>query len=69
MMILLDAGHGGMVAGKYQTKGKQWEYPDGTVIHEGEFNRAIKARVKERLYAEGIEYIDVNPDDYDTPLS
>ena len=35
--IILDAGHGGMINGKYQTKGKRspvWE--DGSVLYEGD---------------------------------
>ncbi len=65
--ILLDAGHGGMIGGQYQTDGKKWTLRDGTTIHEGEFNRAIKARVMERLYSANIPYIDINPEQLDVP--
>ena len=67
--ILLDAGHGGVIDGDYMTPGKRspiWE--DGTVLYEGEFNRAIKARLKEKLQMEGIPYVDVNPQDTDLSL-
>jgi N-acetylmuramoyl-L-alanine amidase len=41
-MIILDAGHGGMINGVYQTAGKRspiWE--DGRQLFEGVFNRGI----------------------------
>ena len=50
--VILDAGHGGIIAGEYQTAGKRSPvWSDGTILYEGEFNRAIKARVIERLSA------------------
>ena len=68
--VLLDAGHGGMINGEYQTSGKRspvWE--DGSVLYEGEFNRGIKYRLKEKLLEAGIPYVDVNPGDTDISLS
>jgi N-acetylmuramoyl-L-alanine amidase len=68
--ILLDAGHGGVIDGQYQTSGKRspiWE--DGSVLYEGEFNRAVKARLKEMLQLKGIKYVDINPQDTDLDLS
>ena len=68
--ILLDAGHGGVIDGKYMTSGKRspvWE--NGSVLYEGEFNRGIKARLKEMLQIKGIPYVDVNPQDEDLSLS
>lgn len=67
-IFILDAGHGGMVAGSYQTKGKRHTHEDGTTIYEGEFNRAIKARVMERLHQLDIPYVDLNPEHSDLPL-
>jgi N-acetylmuramoyl-L-alanine amidase len=67
--ILLDAGHGGCIAGHYQTSGKRspiWE--DGSVLYEGEFNRSIKARLKEMFQLEGVDYVDINPQDTDLSL-
>lgn len=67
--VLLDAGHGGIINGEYQTSGKRspkWE--DGSVLYEGEFNRAIKYRLKERLQEMGIPFVDVNPGDTDISL-
>ena len=67
--IVLDAGHGGMIDGKYQTKGKRspvWD--DGSVLYEGECNRAIKSRVMELMAFNKMPYFDVNPEQEDIPL-
>lgn len=72
MIVIIDNGHGGINAGKYQTppqNGKFYVHHDGTTIHEGEFNRAIKARVLEQLYNKGIPYFDLVPEQIDIPLS
>ncbi len=64
--IILDAGHGGMINGKYQTKGKRsptWE--DGSVLYEGECNRQIKDRVMELMQFHNMPYYDVNPEQID----
>ena len=68
--IILDAGHGGMIDGKYQTKGKRspvWE--DGSVLYEGECNRQIKSRVMELMTFNKMPYFDVNPEQVDISLS
>lgn len=68
--VLLDAGHGGMINGQYQTAGKRspvWE--NGIQLFEGEFNRAIKARLKEMLQIAKVNYVDINPQDTDLSLS
>jgi len=67
--ILIDSGHGGVIAGHYQTSGKRspiWE--DGSVLYEGEFNRAIKYRLKEMFQFSGYPYVDINPQDTDLSL-
>ena len=64
--VLLSSGHGAMVKGEYQTAGKRspvWD--DGTVLYEGEFNRAVKCRVMELLAAADVPYIDINPEHKD----
>ncbi len=39
---LLDPGHGGVIDGVYQTAGKRSpEFPDGSVLYEGDFNRDV----------------------------
>jgi N-acetylmuramoyl-L-alanine amidase len=68
--ILLDAGHGGCIAGHYQTAGKRSPiWADGTVLYEGEFNRQIKYRLKEMFESSGYPYVDINPQDTDLSLS
>jgi len=45
---LLDPGHGGFIDGVYQTAGKRSpEFPDGSRLYEGEFNRDVVARIME----------------------
>jgi len=67
--ILLDAGHGGMINGKYQTQGKRSpEWEDGSILYEGEFNRAIKSRVMEMLQNASVSYVDINPQQTDLSL-
>ena len=62
---VLDAGHGGVLDGVYQTKGKRspiWE--DGSVYYEGEGNRVIAQKVADRLDELNYDYIyTVEPDD------
>tara|TARA_R100000655_G_scaffold108800_3_gene161550 strand:+ start:2461 stop:3066 length:606 start_codon:yes stop_codon:yes gene_type:complete len=67
--VILDAGHGGIINGEYQTSGKRSPiWPDGSQLFEGEFNRAIKARLIEKLTADKINYIDINPEAKDISL-
>ena len=66
---LLDNGHGGVSNGKYLTDGKQspvWD--DGSVLYEGEFNRAVVNRLAEMLTAAKINYVKIAPQDIDTLL-
>lgn len=68
-IIVLDAGHGGIINGVYQTAGKRspiWE--DGSVYYEGVGNREIVKKLTERLEADGIEVYNSNPTNYDIPL-
>ena len=45
--IILDAGHGGLINGVYQTKGKRSPiWPDGRQLFEGVFNRQIVELLK-----------------------
>lgn len=44
--ILLDAGHGGMIDGKYVTApSKMHDFKDGFVFYEGVFNRKVCQRI------------------------
>jgi N-acetylmuramoyl-L-alanine amidase len=67
--VILDAGHGGVVNGTYVTPGKRSPaLQDGRVLYEGEFNRAIVARVMEKLTILGIPYDTTYDLGRDTPL-
>lgn len=67
---LLDAGHGGMINGKYTTApAKMFAFPDGVVIYEGVINRAIVKQVQKHLAAMGIDYAFIHDANEDTTLS
>ncbi len=68
MTVLLDNGHGGLIDNKYQTKGKQKKWSDGTHIYEGEFNRAIVNGIIEKLTALKIPYVNIAPEYRDVSL-
>lgn len=58
-VYMIDAGHGGMKDGVYMTDpkiGKQYTFPDGLWIGEGVTNRAIAAKVRNRLTFLGIDH-------------
>ena len=66
---LLDPGHGGMIDGVYQTKGKRSPaFSDGVVLYEGELNRAITNNIIELAAATDIEVIDIVDSQEDVPL-
>lgn len=70
MIVVLDAGHGGMIDGFYQTRGKQSpERPDGTRLYEGENNRKIVEALKKELEWNGIPFVDVVDTQEDKSLS
>ncbi len=57
---LFDNGHGGIIDGVYQTSGKRsprWD--DGTILYEGEFNRAIVNRLVKLCKDNGIDYVNL----------
>jgi len=67
---LLDPGHGGLIDGKYQTRGKRSPaFPDGSILYEGVFNRDIAARIKALCDAEGIECENIVNSEHDVPLA
>lgn len=67
---ILDNGHGGVVGGKYQTKGKRSpKWGDGSQLFEGEFNRAIVGRLMELMTAAGIHYVNLVPEHEDISLT
>lgn len=63
MKFLIDAGHGGMLFGRYMTAGKRSpSVPPG--IYEGEFNRIVAAQLTYYMY----DAIAINPGPIDIPL-
>lgn len=67
---LLDNGHGGVIDGLYQTEGKRSPvWLDGSILYEGEFTRAIIARLAELLTEAGIKYVILTPEQEDVNLS
>lgn len=70
VIILLDAGHGGIVDGVYQTSGKRSPvWSDGTQLFEGEFNRAIVRGIHQKLVANGIDARILVPEQEDISLA
>jgi len=68
LMILLDAGHGGIIEGEYVTApSKQFKHQDGSWAYEGVINRQIKNLLVVLLEQEGIAYRDIAPDENDKP--
>lgn len=58
--VLLDAGHGGMVNGKYVTAGKRSpKWSDLPQLFEGVQNREIVALIKSKLTAANIRFTDI----------
>jgi len=66
---LLDNGHGGIIDGVYQTEGKRSPvWPDGSRLFEGEFNRAIVARLMAHMSKAGYNYVNLVPEHTDVSL-
>jgi len=67
---ILDNGHGGVIDGVYQTSGKRSPvWPDGEVLYEGEFNRAIVDRLVKMCESNNIDYINLVDTPNDISLS
>jgi N-acetylmuramoyl-L-alanine amidase len=65
---LIDAGHGGMIGGKYMTApAKMFRHNDFTIF-EGVINRAIAGHLAKLLKAAEIEFHFLHDDIADTPL-
>jgi N-acetylmuramoyl-L-alanine amidase len=69
MIVLLDNGHGGLINGVYQTPGKRASHPNGQIIYEGEFNRAIVNGIIEQLTYYKIPYVNIAPEYWDVSLA
>lgn len=69
-LYLLDAGHGGLINGVYQTAGKRSpKFDDGTVLYEGVNNRDNAKRIIALLTQHGFECKDIVNSDADISLS
>lgn len=70
MNIILDFGHGGMLNGKYQTKGKRSpKWADGTQLFEGVFNRGVGSKLARLLDWDDISFEILVPEQTDVPLN
>jgi N-acetylmuramoyl-L-alanine amidase len=68
--VILDAGHGGMIDGVYQTAGKRspiWD--DGSQYFEGVGNRQIVSKLTDELNKKGISVFNANDSEIDMKLS
>lgn len=66
---ILDAGHGGKIKGKYQTKGKRSpKWKDGRQIFEGVLNREIVSLIAEILKERSIPFHILVPEQKDISL-
>ena len=69
MLVILDAGHGGIINGRYVTPGKRSPvWSDGSQLFEGELNRDIVNRLSQRLDARGINNLILVPEQEDIDL-
>lgn len=67
---ILDNGHGGIIDGVYQTAGKRSPiWPDGSILYEGEFNRAIVNRLVKLCEDNGISCVNLVDTQEDVSLS
>lgn len=68
LVPILDAGHGGVINGVYQTPGKRSPNWDKGVLYEGAFNRWTVNRIMEYLDRKGVPYHHVSPELEDITL-
>tara|TARA_R110001606_G_scaffold273167_1_gene421708 strand:+ start:593 stop:1189 length:597 start_codon:yes stop_codon:yes gene_type:complete len=68
-VVILDAGHGGLINGVYQTSGKRSPvWSNGTQYFEGVGNREIYEKLRAKLTANCIEVYNPNESNKDMPL-
>ena len=66
---LIDAGHGGMINGKYVTApDKMYEHSPSEIFYEGVFNHQIKDSLMYELRRNDITAIDIVSTSLDVPL-
>ena len=67
--FIFDNGHGGIIDGVYQTKGKRSPvWPDKRILYEGEFNRAVVNRLIKKMCEKGYPHKNLVDTQVDTPL-
>lgn len=66
--VILDAGHGGVIGGVYQTAGKRSPKWSKGVLYEGMFNRWVVNRLIEKLDRVGVPYYHISPELQDVSL-
>ncbi len=66
-LILIDAGHGHLKTGVYQTPGKRYA-DDAVYLYEGVLNKAVAYNLALRLSITGIRCEIINPHNYDVSL-
>jgi len=69
MTPIFDNGHGGIIAGIYQTPGKRSPNWDRGVLFEGSFNRWVVNRLIEKLDRAGLTYYHASPELTDVSLN
>jgi len=70
--ILIDAGHGGMLEGKYMTDpkwGKFYKHSETFTAYEGVTNRKIAGELMAKLSQASIPFVQIHHEFKDTPLS
>ena len=67
---IFDNGHGGIINGKYQTSGKRSpKWDDGSILYEGEFNRAVVNRLVKLCRDNNIDHVNLVDTQEDISLS
>lgn len=67
LIVSIDCGHGGIINGKYQTAGKQYDHGDFTFF-EGVFNRQIGKALAHKFWNNHISYTFTTVSNKDEPL-
>jgi N-acetylmuramoyl-L-alanine amidase len=68
-LYILEAGHGGILNGVYQTSGKRSpKFDDGRILYEGHENRRKVAAIKSQMDKHGLESVVLVPGNEDISL-
>ena len=68
MHFILINGHGDLINGVYQTKGKQFHHNNGKSIYEGAFNRVVVNDLCRMCEENGYSYTNLVPEHTDVTL-